>query len=89
MRLNAGARADQVGRFIQLSGGTGPDGMAADANGNIVLCHVGLGAIWLFSPIGEPLYRINTSKGLAVTNVPLADRTTTRSSSRKHQAAVS
>ena len=68
LRLNAGARADQVGRFIQLSGGTGPDGMATDANGNILVCHVGLGAIWVFSPIGEPLYRINTSKGLAVTN---------------------
>jgi len=68
MRLNDNGRADQVGRLIRLSGGTGPDGMAADADGNILVCHVGFGAIWVFSPTGEPLYRVNSCKGLAITN---------------------
>lgn len=68
MRLNPCGRADQVGRLIRLSGGTGPDGMAADADGNILVCHVGFGAIWIFSPTGEPLYRVNSCKGLAITN---------------------
>lgn len=68
MRLNTDARADQVGRLIRLSGGTGPDGMAADSEGNILICHVGFGAIWVFSPTGEPLYRINSCKGPAITN---------------------
>jgi gluconolactonase len=68
MRLKENARADQVGRLIRLSGGTGPDGMAADASGNIFVCHVGLGTIWVFSPIGVPLYRIDSCNGLATTN---------------------
>lgn len=68
MRLHDGARADQVGRLIRLSGGTGPDGLAADADGNILVCHVGFGAIWIFSPTGEPLYRINSCKGAVITN---------------------
>ena len=68
MRLNDNGRADQVGRLIRLSGGTGPDRMAADADGNILVCHVGFGAIWVFSPTGEPLYRVNSCKGLAITN---------------------
>lgn len=68
MRLHDDARADQVGRLIRLSGGTGPDGMAADADGNILVCHVGFGTIWVFSPTGEPLYRINSCKGDVITN---------------------
>ncbi|MFC5502628.1 SMP-30/gluconolactonase/LRE family protein [Lysinimonas soli] len=58
-----------TGTFIQMSGGTGPDGMAVDQDGNIVIAHTGLGCAWLFSPIGEPLLRINTSAGLSVSNV--------------------
>lgn len=68
MRLHVDARADQVGCLIRLSGGTGPDGIAADADGNILVCHVGFGAIWVFSPTGEPLYRINSCKGAVITN---------------------
>ncbi len=69
MRLrDRGTPADQVGRFARLSGGTGPDGMAADAAGNILVCHVGFGAIWVFGPTGEPLFRINSCKGPVITN---------------------
>ncbi len=60
----------KVGTFIQLSGGHGgPDGLAMDAEGNLVIAHVGMGAVWLFSSLGEPLYRIHTCQGLATTNV--------------------
>lgn len=68
MRLNTNGRADQVGRTMRLSGGTGPDGMAADAEGNILVCHVGFGAIWVFGPTGEPIYRINSCAGPLMTN---------------------
>lgn len=59
----------KVGLFIQLSGGNGPDGLAMDAEGNLAVAHVGLGAVWLFSPIGEPLLRINSCRGRKVTNL--------------------
>ena len=59
----------KVGIFIQLSGGLGPDGITMDAAGNLVVAHFGFGAVWLFSPIGEPIMRINSCRGRKVTNV--------------------
>lgn len=60
----------KVGVFIQLSGGLGgPDGLAIDSAGNLAVAHVGLGTVWQFSPLGEPLARIRTCAGLATTNV--------------------
>lgn len=50
----------KVGIFIQMSGGVGPDGMAIDEAGNLAVCHPGMGATWLFSATGEPLYRIRS-----------------------------
>ena len=58
----------RVGIFIQMSGGTGPDGMAMDEQDNLAVCHVGFGTVWLFSALGEPLYRIKSCAGLATTN---------------------
>lgn len=58
----------KVGVFLNLSGGIGPDGMAIDAEGNLAVCHPGLGAVWLFSPVGEPLARIQSCAGLMTTN---------------------
>ena len=60
--------ASKVGIFLQLSGGYGPDGMAMDEAGSLAVCHAGFGAVWLFSPIGEPILRINSRVGPLVTN---------------------
>jgi len=57
------------GVFIQMSGGTGPDGMAVDSAGNVLVAHTGLGCVWVFSPVGEPLYRVNTCAGLSISNI--------------------
>ena len=60
----------RVGVFIQLSGGlAGPDGMAMDEEGNLAVCHAGLGVAWLFSRLGEPIYRIQSATGLYTTNL--------------------
>lgn len=60
----------KVGVFVQLSGGLGgPDGLAIDEQGNLAIAHFGLGTVWLFSALGEPLYRIRSPLGLATTNV--------------------
>jgi gluconolactonase len=58
----------KVGIFIQMSGGVGPDGMAIDEDDNLAVCHIGLGTVWLFSRLGEPLYRIKSCAGIATTN---------------------
>jgi len=59
----------KAGRFIQLSGATGPDGLALDEAGNLVVVHAGAGTVWVFSRIGEPLYRIRSCAGARTTNV--------------------
>lgn len=62
--------ASKVGIFVQLSGSLGgPDGLAMDDEDNLVIAHAGLGAVWIFSRLGEPLYRIRSCEGLATTNV--------------------
>jgi gluconolactonase len=61
-------RSSKVGVYIQMSGGGGPDGMAIDARGNLAVCHVGFGAVWVFSAKGEPMYRIDSPEGLFTTN---------------------
>lgn len=58
-----------TGVFLQLSGGGGPDGMAVDSAGNIVVAHSGFGSVWVFSPIGEPLYRIKSEVGYSTSNI--------------------
>lgn len=59
----------KVGAFVHLMGGSGPDGLAMDSQGNLVVCHAGGGSVWVFSPIGEPLYRIRSCRGLFPTNI--------------------
>ncbi|MFG1261730.1 MULTISPECIES: SMP-30/gluconolactonase/LRE family protein [Xanthobacter] len=60
--------ASKVGTFIQLSGGGGPDGLAIDEEDNLVVCHMGLGSVWLFSALGEPMLRIRSPEGHLTTN---------------------
>ena len=64
----------KVGVFIQMSGGVGPDGMALDAAGNLAICHPGMAATWLFSPSGEPLYRIRSCADNFPTNCAYGGR---------------
>jgi gluconolactonase len=59
----------KVGKFIQLSGGTGPDGIAMDEDANLYVAHLGLGCIWKFDKRGEPKYRIDSSRGDWTTNL--------------------
>jgi gluconolactonase len=62
-------RVGRVSNFIQLSGGSGPDGMAIDGDGNLLIAHPGLGAVWQFNRLGEPIGRIQSSTGLRTTNI--------------------
>jgi len=59
-----------LGLFIQLSGGlAGPDGLALDEAGNLAVVHAQHGSVWLFNPWGEPLYRVRSCAGRALTNL--------------------
>ncbi len=68
--LLADGHATKVGVFIQLSGGSaGPDGMALDQDGNLAVAHAGLGTVWLFDRLGEPIARVRSCAGSMTTNV--------------------
>ena len=59
----------KVGLAIQLSGGLGgPDGMALDAEGGLVVAHIGLG-VWRFDRLGRPTNFIEPPVGQFVTNI--------------------
>jgi gluconolactonase len=59
----------KAGLFVQLSGGnSGPDGMALDAEGGLVVAHIGLG-VWRFDALGRPTHLIETDLGRQCTNV--------------------
>ena len=67
--LLADGTTAKVGNFIQLSGGIGPDGLALDASGGLVIAHTGLGSVWVLDAIGQPLFRVVSCRGLHTTNV--------------------
>jgi gluconolactonase len=63
-------RVHKSGVFLQLSGGLGgPDGMAVDEEGGIVVVPAGVGTVWHVSALGEPLARIRSCAGIRTTNV--------------------
>jgi len=59
----------KCGIYIQLSGSpNGPDGLAVDAENNLVSVIAGFGTAWVFSRMGEPIYRIKSCAGMSTTD---------------------
>jgi gluconolactonase len=58
----------RTGLFVQLFA-AGPDGMALDEAGNVVVAHPTVGAVWVFSRIGEPLHYLKSCTGEMTTNI--------------------
>ena len=68
--LPASGLITKVGIFSHLHGGPGgPDGLALDDEGNLLVCHTGFGSIWRLSPVAEPLDRIVSCAGVGTTNL--------------------
>lgn len=61
--------ASKVGLFIQLSGGmAGPDGLALDSEGGLIVCHPGIG-VWRFDRMGRPTHLVEAPPNSVWTNV--------------------
>ncbi|MSO55089.1 MAG: SMP-30/gluconolactonase/LRE family protein [Rhodospirillales bacterium] len=59
----------RVNTFIQMSGGSsGPDGMAMDVEGGLIVAHPGTG-VWRFDSMGRPTHFIESAAGRTCTNV--------------------
>lgn len=67
--LHADGASTKAGIHLHMQGGTtGPDGLAVDDDGNLLVCQCGTDSAWLFSPWGEPLLRIRSCAGSELTS---------------------
>ena len=69
MPLMPDGQVSKVGTFIQLSGSLGgPDGLAVDAEGGLLVAHPGLG-VWRFDRLGRPTHHIEPEGSAFITNL--------------------
>lgn len=72
--LMADGMASKVGLFIQMSGGhAGPDGMALDEEGGLVVAHPSTTA-WRFDHLGRPTHHVDCGDDIFCTNVAFSGR---------------
>jgi gluconolactonase len=67
--LRSDGTVAKVARFIQLSGGMGPDGVAVTPAGWLLVTHPGLGLVWLFDDRGRPVQAYGCAAGDDPTSV--------------------
>lgn len=73
--LRTDGTVGKVGRYIQLSGGAGPDGVALTARGWLLVTHLGLGVVWLFDAKGRPVLAYECATGDEPTSVTVVPGT--------------
>ena len=67
--IMADGSVSKVGLFIQMTGGhAGPDGMALDAEGGLVIAHPSTTA-WRFDHLGRPTHHVDAGDDIFCTNV--------------------
>ena len=59
----------KVGAFRTFFGTSGPDGMAVDADGRLVVAHASLGGAFVLNAMGEVTHFVKSPAGATVTNV--------------------
>ncbi|MBE9607295.1 SMP-30/gluconolactonase/LRE family protein [Acetobacteraceae bacterium H6797] len=68
--LHADGSVTKASIFCHMHGGpSGPDGLAFDEEGCLLVCHAGFGTVWRLSPRAEPLLRIASCAGWSTTNL--------------------
>ena len=70
--LRADGTTAKVGRYLQLSGGAGPDGLALTMRGWLLVTHLGLGVVWLFDSKGRPVLAYDCPTGDDPSSVTVA-----------------
>ena len=59
----------KVGQFFTSHGPSGPDGLAMDQAGNLVIANPGLGYVWLLNARAEPVSVWRSPRGQSLTNI--------------------
>jgi gluconolactonase len=70
--LQADGAVTKAGIFIHLHGGPGgPDGLAWDPEGRLLVAHTGIGTVWRFDARAVPTLGIESCAGASTTNLCL------------------
>ncbi len=75
--LLADGSVAKVGAFRTFFGTSGPDGMAMDADGRLVVAHASLGGAFVLNAKGEVTHFVRSPAGSTVTNVAFRPGTAT------------
>ena len=68
----------KVGQFFTSRGPSGPDGLAVDETGKLVVANPGLGVAWVLDALAQPVEVLRSVAGTSLTNLAFggADRRT-------------
>jgi gluconolactonase len=69
MPLMGDGSVSKAGQFFTSYGPSGPDGLAMDRDGRLIVCNPGLGLAWVLNARAEPAEILRTSPGTSLTNV--------------------
>jgi gluconolactonase len=76
--LLADGSVAKVSQFFTSYGPSGPDGLAVDMQGRLLVANPGLGYVWVLNPRAEPVMVLRGPAGASITNVAFGgpDRST-------------
>lgn len=67
--LLADGSVSKVSQFFTSYGPSGPDGLAVDSTGRLLVANPGLGYVWVLSPRAEPVAVLRGPAGASTTNL--------------------
>lgn len=67
--LQADGSVSKVSAFFTSYGPSGPDGLAVDAEGRVLVANPGLGYVWVLNHRAEPVEVIRSPSGTSLTNL--------------------
>lgn len=78
MPLLADGGVSKAGQFFTSYGSSGPDGLAMDSAGHLLVANPGLAYVWVLNHRAEPVQVLSTDTGASLTNLAFggADRKT-------------
>jgi gluconolactonase len=59
----------KVGQFFTSYGPSGPDGLAVDGQGRLIVANPGLGYAWVLNHRAEPVLVLRSTEGMSLTNI--------------------
>jgi gluconolactonase len=67
--LMADGSVAKVGQYFTTYGPSGPDGLACDAQGRVIVANPGLGYVWVLNARAEPVEVLRGPQGASTTNI--------------------